>query len=198
MRMSAYLRELEKLSRAGQRTASARRLAEVLEMTDANVRRDLRRIGQVGRPGIGYDVEDLLRRIRETMGTLLVRNVILVGVGNLGHSLLHYKGFIRRGFRICAAFDKDSDKVGTMAAGVPVLATGEIKRIVREKDVAFAIIATPPEAAQEVADRLAAAGIRRILNLAPANLTATKDVQIETVDLAMYLEQLSLQANSRQ
>jgi len=196
--MSAYLRELERLSADGERTVSAKRLAKVLHLTDTNVRKDLTRIGQSGRPGVGYDVEELLRRIREVMGTLLVRDVILVGVGNLGHSLLHYKGFIRRGFRICAAFDKDPEKIGTMAAGVPVLGTDQIERMTREKGVAFAIIATPPEAAQEAADSLMAAGIRQILNLAPANLTAPKDVHIETVDLAMYLEQLSLQANSRQ
>jgi len=196
--MSAYLRELEKLSRDGQRTVSAKRLAQVLHLTDTNVRKDLTRIAQSGRPGVGYDVQELLRRIREVMGTLLVRDVILVGAGNLGHSLLHYKGFIRRGFRICAAFDKDPDKIGTMAAGVPVLAAERIARITREKDVAFAIIATPPESAQEVADSLVAAGIRQILNLAPANLTVPKGVQVETVDLAMYLEQLSLRENARQ
>lgn len=196
--MSAYLRELEKLSRAGERTVSARHLSDVLELTDSKVRKDLTRIGQRGIPGIGYDVEELLRGIREVMGTLLVRDVILVGVGNLGHSLLHYKGFIRRGFRICAAFDKDPEKVGAMAAGVPVLGADEIERVLGEKEVDFAIIATPAEAAQGVADRLVAAGIRRILNLAPANLTAPKDVRIETVDLAMYLEQLSLQANASQ
>src|SRR6476661_8223734 len=104
-RLSLYLRQLEGFKRKDRRTISSKQLGESLNLTDAQVRKDLAYFGQFGHPGIGYRVEDLISQLRKILGTDKVWNVLLVGAGNLGRALMAYKGFNAKGFRLTAVFD---------------------------------------------------------------------------------------------
>ena len=114
-----------------------------------------------------------------------------MGFGNLGSALFHYKGFIRQGFRISAIFDDDPQKVGRTVGGVPILPLGDLAREAKGRNLQIGIVAVPAEAAQTVADRLVAAGVKAILNFAPTRLKVPKDVRLQVVDLSIELETLS-------
>ena len=193
-RLSLYLRQLEALHAAHRDTVSSRELGEVLKISDAQIRKDLAYFGQFGYPGIGYRIPELIRRVREILGTDKPSNVLLVGVGNLGQALLSYRGFDKRGFRVVAAFDKDPAKVGSRLAGpnaLKIQPLSEMARTIKAKSIRVGIVAVPADSAQSVADTMVEAGIRGILNFAPVGLQVTSDVAVVSVDLAVQLEQLS-------
>jgi redox-sensing transcriptional repressor len=190
-RLPLYLRVLVELAGAGETTVSSDELAEAAGVTSAKVRKDLSALGSYGTRGIGYDVAHLIDEIRTTLGLTQHWSILIVGVGNLGQALARYKGFAERGFRVAALLDVDPTKVGTKVADLKVRHLDELGGIVAAEGVAIGVIATPAPAAQDVADRMVAAGIRSILNFAPAMLSVPEAVTIRKVDLAIELQILS-------
>jgi len=190
-RLPVYLRSLLETAEAKVRTISSERLAELAGVNAAKVRKDLSYLGSYGTRGVGYDVEYLLYQISRELGLTQDWPVVIVGVGNLGHALSNYRGFQARGFRIVALFDADPDKVGTLAGGLRVSAMDDLDDVARREHVAIAVITTPPNVAQEVADRLVAAGVTSILNFAPTVLTVPDHVSLRKVDLSIELQILS-------
>lgn len=190
-RLSLYLRELQRLLRDGRETISSTQLGKLLGFTDAQVRKDLAYFGQFGYPGIGYRCPELVAKVKEILGTNQPWPLAIIGLGNLGRALLGYRGFSQQGFRIVAAFDVDESKVGRQFDGIPVYHLDRLGEIVPQLQIRLAIIAVPAPAAQKVADVLVSAGVDGILNFAPVTITVPKQVQLEAVDLAIELEQLS-------
>jgi redox-sensing transcriptional repressor len=209
-RLSLYLRQLEGFKRKDRRTISSKQLGESLNLTDAQVRKDLAYFGQFGHPGIGYRVDDLIAQVRRILGTDKVWNVLLVGAGNLGRALMAYTGFEAKGFRLVAVFDAAPTKIGKRqgpfsaapGANSPKLKRffgiqpiSELKSTVQRLGIRLAILAVPADNAQEVADQCVEAGIRGLLNFAPVSLNVPHDIALVAVDLAVQLEQLSFQVN---
>lgn len=198
-RLSLYLRQLEQFQAHDRLTVSSKQLGEALQLSDAQVRKDLAYFGQFGYPGIGYRVPELIARVRRILGTDRKSNVLLVGLGNLGHALLSFRGFGRKGFEVVAVFDNDPGKIGDTATGpdsVRVQPLTELPQTVRQHGIRLGILTVPASAAQAVADLMVAAGIRGILNFAPVSLTVSPDVAVSSVDLAVHLEQLSFQLSA--
>jgi redox-sensing transcriptional repressor len=196
-RLSLYLRELERLHKKDRKTISSKQLGESLGLTDAQVRKDLAYFGQFGHPGIGYRVDDLIGQVRRILGTDKIWNVVLVGAGNLGRALSAYKGFDVKGFRLAAVFDNDPAKVGKKLGPFLIQPLSDLEATVQKQAVRLAIMAVPVESAQDVADQLVAAGVRGLLNFAPVSLTVPEKVSLNSVDLAVQLEQLSFQVGLR-
>lgn len=196
-RLSLYLRELQRLVASGQQTISSGQLGTLLGFSDAQVRKDLGFFGQFGYPGVGYRCDELIRAMRDILGTNHAWNVAMVGVGNLGQALLGYRGFGRQNFAIAAAFDADPAKVGQTTQGIRVQPLEELASTIQEKDIRLAMVVVPADRAQEAADRLVAAGIEGIVNFAPVTLTLPPHVQNVGVDLAIELEQLSFAVTSK-
>jgi redox-sensing transcriptional repressor len=194
-RLSLYLRQLESFKRKDRRTISSRQLGESLNLTDAQVRKDLAYFGQFGHPGIGYRVDDLIHQVKHILGTDRIWNVVLVGAGNLGRALMAYRGFDAKGFSLAAVFDNDPAKIGTRVGEFEVRGLNDLKIIVPQMKIQLGIIAVPPDMAQEVADQLVEAGVRGLLNFAPVSIQVPADVALNAVDLAVQLEQLSFQVN---
>jgi len=194
-RLSLYLRQLEAFSQKGRRTVSSKQLGASLNLTDAQVRKDLAYFGQFGHPGIGYRVDELIAQVKHILGTDKLSNVLLVGAGNLGRALSAYHGFDAKGFRLVAVFDNDSAKVGEQHGDFSVQPMSQLREVVAKLNIRLGIIAVPADVAQEVADQLIAAGIRGLLNFAPVSVHVPADVAINAVDLAVQLEQLSFQVN---
>jgi redox-sensing transcriptional repressor len=190
-RLSFYLRQLEVFQRAEKHTISSKQLGDALGYTDAQVRKDLAYFGQFGHPGIGYRVEELISQLRKILGTDKVWNVLLVGAGNLGRALIAYRGFLRKGFRLAAIFDADERKVGQAFGDLQVASMDILAAVAQGQGIKLAILSVPAEAAQAVADKLVSAGIRGIMNFAPISLSVPPDVSVQSVDLAVQLEQLS-------
>jgi redox-sensing transcriptional repressor len=194
-RLSLYLRQLESFKRKDRQTISSKQLGESLNLTDAQVRKDLAYFGQFGHPGIGYRVEDLIAQVKHILGTDKTWNVLLIGAGNLGRALMAYHGFDAKGFRLVAVFDDDKKKVGAKQADFTVQPLSELVETVQRLNIRLAIMAVPAEVAQDVADQLVEAGIRGLLNFAPVSIQVPPEVALNAVDVAVQLEQLSFQVS---
>jgi redox-sensing transcriptional repressor len=190
-RLSLYLRRLEGLVRAGVTKVSSGQLGEALGVTDAQVRKDLAALGNLGHPGIGYATQELIAAIRRALGVDREWTVVLVGVGNLARALLRYRGFQQRGFRIVALFDADKALVGQRVDGLEVLPPERLASVVAATGAELGLLTVPSESAQAVADALVAAGIRGVLNFAPVVLRLPEGVSLVSVDLTVQLEQLA-------
>src|SRR5436305_198596 len=197
-RLPLYLRSLFEAAEAKTATVSSERLAEMAGVNAAKVRKDLSYLGSYGTRGVGYDVEYLLFQISRELGLTQDWPVVIVGIGNLGHALANYRGFSARGFRIAALVDADRAKVGEEVAGLGVRHLDDLPAIVAGEGVAIGILATPATAAQDVADRLVAAGVTSILNFAPVVLTVPDDVLLRKVDLSIELQILSFYQQRRE
>ena len=140
---------------------------------------------------MGYDVEYLLHEISRELGLTRDWPVAIIGIGNLGRALANYRGFGARGFRVVALIDADPGLVGAEVADLAVEPIEDLDRIVKDRQIAIGVLATPAAVAQDVADQLVAAGVRSILNFAPAVLSVPEGVSLRKVDLAIELQILS-------
>src|SRR6266545_3576487 len=190
-RLPIYLRALTSLAEAGTGTCSSEDLATAAGVNSAKLRKDLSYLGSYGTRGVGYDVEYLRYQIAREIGVTQDWPVVIVGIGNLGHALANYSGFGTRGFRVVALLDADPRLVGEPVAGQVVRDFAELDEIVRTEKVAIGVITTPAGPAQDVCDRLVAAGVTSILNFAPVVLSVPDGVDIRKVDLSIELQILA-------
>jgi redox-sensing transcriptional repressor len=190
-RLSVYTRCLLQLEEDGVKTVSSQELADRFNLNSAQVRKDLAYFGEFGVRGIGYYVSGLKAELQRILGLDREWPVALVGFGNLGSALFHYRGFARQGFRIAAIFDEDPSKIAHEVDSTPIFAGRDLAREIKARGIQIAIVAVPIEAAQGVADQLVAAGIKAILNFAPARIKVARDVRLKNVDLSIELETLS-------
>jgi len=186
-----YLRHVEALRGEGAKKVSSSQLGDALGMTDAQVRKDLAHLGNLGLPGIGYPVEELIAALRRKLGIDRAWCVAVVGVGNLARALLRYRGFQQQGFRIVALFDADPAKVGQELEGLVVQGPERMAEVIPATGAELGLLTVPSESAQGVADALVAAGIRGLLNFAPVVLRLPPTVSLVSVDLAVQMEQLA-------
>jgi redox-sensing transcriptional repressor len=190
-RLPIYLRALVDMAERGTHTISSEALATAAGVNSAKIRKDLSYLGSYGTRGVGYDVEYLIHQISRELGLTQDWAVCIVGIGNLGSALACYSGFAERGFRIAALLDVDPDRVGKVLNGIEIGHFEDVERYVKEEDISIAILAVPAPAAQDVAERLCAAGISSILNFTPRVLTVPPGVSLRKVDLSIELQILS-------
>jgi redox-sensing transcriptional repressor len=196
-RLPVYLRSLAELVDEKIATVSSERLAEMAGVNAAKVRKDLSYLGSYGTRGVGYDVEYLLFQMSRELGLTQDWPVAIVGLGRLGQALANYVGFGERGFPIVALCDADPSVVGTELHNVVVRHVDELPEIAADHGISIGIIATPASAAQDVADRLVAAGVTSILNFAPTVINVPAEVSLRKVDLAVELQILSFYQQRR-
>jgi redox-sensing transcriptional repressor len=190
-RLPRYLQALVGLAGEGTSVASSEELAAAAGVTSAKVRKDLSHLGTYGTRGVGYDIAYLIHQIRRELGLTQDWGIAIAGIGNLGHALANYKGFDARGFRVAALVDVDPAKIGERVGDLEVAHIDRLRELVRERSIAIGVIATPAAAVQDVGDRMVAAGLRSILNFAPAPLSAPPGVSVRSVDLAVELQILA-------
>jgi redox-sensing transcriptional repressor len=188
-RLPLYLHCLDECDGDGR--VSSSELAAQAGVNAAKVRKDLSYLGSYGVRGVGYEVEHLKFEIKRTLGLTQVWRLAIVGIGNLGTALASYDGFRGQGFEIVGLFDIDEDRIGTRVMEQTVEPIRNLAAAVAERLVDIAVIATPRESAQEVADVLAESGIKSILNFAPIVVKLPDDVEVRRVDLSTELQVLS-------
>ncbi|HAI99241.1 MAG TPA: redox-sensing transcriptional repressor Rex, partial [Dehalococcoidia bacterium] len=125
-RLPQYVRILTRLLQEGAEVVSSQQLGEKLQVTPAQIRKDLSYFGRFGKQGRGYSVYHLLERLKLILGINSFWNVAVVGVGRLGRAILSYPGFTPDGFNIVAAFDANPDVVGETIAGLTVKALDQM------------------------------------------------------------------------
>lgn len=190
-RLSLYLRFLEDFATTGQTTISSGELAQCGNTTSAQVRKDLSFFGSFGKRGLGYSVHDLTTAIREILGLAHEWDVVIVGAGKIGAALAQYRGFRARGFRVVGVYDADPSRVGQILAGIVVRPESVLEEDIARLNPSIAVLCVPGEVAQGLVDRVTAAGVKAILNFAPAPLHVPEGVTLRAVNMATELEILA-------
>jgi redox-sensing transcriptional repressor len=190
-RLSIYLRFLEEFEGRGLTTVSSDELAKRGGTTSAQVRKDLSLFGSFGKRGLGYSVPELLASLREIMGLGREWRIYIIGAGRIGAALAQYRGFRQRGFTVVGIYDSNRALVGTNREGLVVRDAADLERDAARERPHIAVLTIPADEAQKMIDRIVAAGIRGILNFAPAQLQVPPDVTLKNVNMAMELESLS-------
>lgn len=194
-RLPLYLRALDILASRSQTVTSSQELGNRLGITSTQIRKDLSYFGEFGKQGTGYNVKYLRDQLQSILQVDRPWDVVLVGAGDLGRALLHYRDFEERGFSIVAVFDKAKGKIGRKIAKIEVADVVKLAREVRERRVQVAILAVPADEAQEIADVLVKAGVSAILNYAPITLSLPEHVRVHTIDPIRGLQSMTYYLN---
>lgn len=195
-RMAVYVQALEAMLQDDLQVVSSEGLAAACNVNSSQIRKDLAYFGEFGVRGVGYYIKDLLTAMREYLGINRKWNCALVGVGNLGRALLRHKQLAQKGFLIVAAFDCDPFKIGEVVAGHEIFCTRRLKEMKQGLGIEIGMIATPPERAQRATNHLIEAGVKGIINFAPAIVHVPSDTVIDYVDFSQNLITLAFQLSS--
>lgn len=190
-RLPVYLRALSRLAQEGQEVTSSHELGQRLGISSAQIRKDLSHFGGFGKQGTGYQIAYLIDQLRQVLKVTREWEVALIGAGDLGSALAHYKGFGDRGFKIAYVFDSSPNKVGKKIGDFTITSSDEMQQIIKERGIKIAMVAVPAEKAQEVADLLIQAGVRAILNYAPINLNVPSDVRVQYIDPVVHMQRMT-------
>ncbi len=190
-RLPIYLRALQQLTEKGILTTSSQELGEIIGISAAQIRKDISQFGEFGKQGTGYSVPFLIERLRDILKVDRVWEVVIVGMGDIGHALARYNGFTNRGFHINMIFDNDPQKVGQKVGDYEILDTAKLAEKVKQNKIKVAMLTVPASAAQEMADQLVKAGIKAILNYAPTSLNVPANVHVQYIDPATHLQRMT-------
>ena len=190
-RLPQYVRVLNMLLADGIQVANSQMLGEKLQVTPAQIRKDLSYFGRFGKQGRGYSVPHLLDELKQILGLNSHWNVVVIGVGRLGRAILSYPGFTPDGFHLVAALDNNPGLVGQDVDGLVVRPVEELNQVVKEYGISIAVVAVPGVHTQGVVDRLVECGIRAILNYAPTTPQVPPDVNIRNIDPVLSLQSMT-------
>ncbi len=190
-RLPVYLRALQRLADTGVLTTSSQELGEMIGISAAQIRKDISQFGEFGKQGTGYSIPFLVERLRDILKVDRVWDVVIVGVGDIGHALARYNGFSNRGFRVSMVFDNDSTKVGQKVGGFEIFNTTVMAEKIKQQKIKVAVLTVPASAAQEIADQLVKAGIKAILNYAPISINVPDGVHVQYIDPVTHLQRMT-------
>jgi redox-sensing transcriptional repressor len=190
-RLPVYLRALQRLAIKGIQTTSSQELGEIVSISAAQIRKDISQFGEFGKQGTGYSIPFLVERLRDILKVDRVWDVVIVGMGDMGHALARYNGFTNRGFQITMVFDNDPKKIGQKVGDYEILDTGTMVEKIKQNKVKIAMLTVPAMVAQETAELLVKAGVKAILNYAPISLNVPSNVRVQYIDPATHLQRMT-------
>ena len=190
-RLPQYVRILKELLAAGVQVANSQQLGDQLQVTPAQIRKDLSYFGRFGKQGRGYSVRHLLDELQQILGLNEHWNVVVIGVGRLGNAILSYPGFTPDGFHIVAALDSNPALIGQEVEGITVRPVEDLQKVVEAQNITIAVVAVPSRFTQEVIDDLVECGVRAILNYAPTSPQVPRDVKIRNIDPVLSLQSMT-------
>lgn len=190
-RLPIYLRALQRLSDKGIQTTSSQELGEIVGISAAQIRKDISQFGEFGKQGTGYSIPFLIERLRGIMKVDRVWDMVIVGMGDMGHALARYNGFTDRGFRVKMVFDNDPAKVGQKVGDFEIFDIASLIDRIKQNKIKIAMLTVPATAAQEITDLLVKAGVKAILNYAPINLNVPSGVKVQHIDPATHLQRMT-------
>lgn len=190
-RLPLYLRLLRRMQASGEQYASGAYVAKELGLDPIVVRKDLAMTGAVGRPRLGFQMDEIITAIEDFLGWSNTSDAVLVGVGNLGTALLGYQGFEQHGMRIVAIFDTNPDLIGKKVHDKTVLDMKKLPELAKRMHIQIGIITATASVAQGIANTMIEGGIRGIWNFTPTKLAVPEHVILQREDLASSLAVLS-------
>jgi len=190
-RLPVYLRALQRLADKDVHTTSSQELGEIVGISAAQIRKDISQFGEFGKQGTGYSIPFLIEKLQDILKVDRVWEVVIIGMGDIGHALAHYQGFANRGFHVKMVFDNDPKKIGQKIGEFEVFDTAALAEKIRPHKIKIAMITVPASDAQEVADQLVKAGVKAILNYAPISLNVPEDVRVQYIDPVTHLQRMT-------
>ncbi len=190
-RLPVYLRALQRMSDNGITTTSSQELGEKVGISAAQIRKDLSQFGEFGKQGTGYYIPFLIDKLRAILKVDRIWDVVVIGMGDMGHAIVRYQGFSNRGFQVAMCFDSDPDKIGQQVGNFTIRDVKDLAKDVREAGVKVAMLCVPARFAQEVTDKLVESGVRGILNYAPVSLSVPESVKVQHIDPAIGLQRIT-------
>jgi redox-sensing transcriptional repressor len=190
-RLPIYLRALQRMADAGVLSTSSQELGEKVGISAAQIRKDLSQFGEFGKQGTGYNIPFLIDKLKTILKVDRIWDVVVIGMGDMGHAIARYQGFRNRGFRIVGIFDNDPHKIGQKVGDYTIQSLTEAEAVIRKQGVKIAMLTVPASVAQDVADQLINAGVKSILNYAPVSLTSRNGVKIQYLDPAIGLQRMT-------
>jgi len=190
-RLPVYLRALQRLAVRGIQTTSSQELGEIVGISAAQIRKDISQFGEFGKQGTGYSIPFLVERLQNILKVDQVWDVIVVGMGDIGHALARYNGFTNRGFQITMVFDNDPKKIGQKVGDFEIFDTALLAEKVRQNRIKIAMLTVPATSAQEIAEQLVKAGVKAILNYAPISLNVPSNVRVQYIDPVTHLQRMT-------
>jgi redox-sensing transcriptional repressor len=190
-RLPVYLRALQQLSEKGIMTTSSQELGEIIGISAAQIRKDISQFGEFGKQGTGYSIPFLIERLRDILKVDRVWEVVIVGMGDIGHALARYNGFSNRGFHISMVFDNDPQKIGQKVGDYEIYDVAALPDKVKQNKIKVAMLTAPASVAQEITDLLVKAGIKAILNYAPISLNVPPGVRVQYTDPVTHLQRMT-------
>lgn len=190
-RLPIYLRALGRLEQEGHEVTSSHELGRRLGISSAQIRKDLSHFGGFGKQGTGYRISYLREQLEQVLKVNREWEVALIGAGDLGKAVAHYRGFAERGFRVTCIFDADPNKIGTQINDITIQSIDEAAAAITERGIQIAMVAVPAENAQHVADLLVESGVKAILNYAPINLNVPDDVRVQHIDPIVHMQRMT-------
>ena len=191
LRLPLYVRALTQLVAEETDVVSSQQLGRRIQMTPAQIRKDLSYFGRFGKQGRGYSVSFLLKELRRILGLDRQWRACVVGVGRLGRAIINYPGFAPEAFRIVAAFDSNSQQIGNTVGDLKVQGMSDLSQTVQERDISIGILAVPAAQAQSVVDQLVESRVRGILNYAPVAPQAPKGTVMMNIDPVLSLQSMT-------
>jgi redox-sensing transcriptional repressor len=190
-RLPIYLRALQRMAERGMKTTSSQELGEYVGISAAQIRKDISQFGEFGKQGTGYAIAFLMDKLREILKVNRMWDVVVVGVGAMGHALARYPGFADRGFRVAMIFDVDPAKVGERIGEFTIEDASKLVERVRAAKIKLAMVTVPASDAQMVAEKLVQAGVKAILNYAPTMLNVPSSVHVQHIDPSTHLQRMT-------
>ena len=190
-RLPVYLRALQRLADKDIHTTSSQELGEIVGISAAQIRKDISQFGEFGKQGTGYAIPFLIEKLQDILKVDRVWEVVIIGMGDIGHALAHYQGFANRGFHVKMVFDNDPKKIGQKIGEFEVYDTAVLAEKIKKHKLKIAMITVPASDAQEVADQLVKAGVKAILNYAPISLNVPEDVHVQYIDPVTHLQRMT-------
>ncbi len=190
-RLPRYLQALQRLQQEKKLTTNSKELGERLGISAAQIRKDLSQFGEFGKQGTGYAVPFLINKLQSILNVTSVWDIVLVGMGDLGHALARYQGFANHGFRVAMIFDNDPQIIGRQVGSFTIQDTVDLVEKVSQAGIRVAMLTVPASAAQEVAEKLVKAGVKAILSYAPITLNLPADVHIDYIDPILKLQHMT-------
>ncbi|NTU57118.1 MAG: redox-sensing transcriptional repressor Rex [Anaerolineales bacterium] len=190
-RLPIYLRALQRLADQGIHNTSSQELGEMIGISAAQIRKDISQFGEFGKQGTGYSIPFLIERLQGILKVNRVWDVIIVGMGDMGHALARYNGFVNRGYQVTMLFDNNPAKIGQKVNDLEILSADTMVERVKQNKIKVAMLTVPASAGQEVAEQLVKAGVKAILNYAPIHLNVPKDVHVQHIDPATHLQRMT-------
>ena len=190
-RLPQYVRVLKSLLYEKVQVVNSQLLGRKLQVTPAQIRKDLSYFGRFGKQGRGYSVKNLLEELKQILGLDYEWNVVLVGVGKLGGAILSYPGFNPDGFHLIAAIDNNPDLIGQEVNGLIVTSINDLPDLVMKHNISIAIVAVPVLQTQRVIDLVIDCGIESILNYAPTTPQVPAHVKITNIDPVISLQSMT-------